>query len=98
LHQTFYSRLDEEDREVFVKVIHDTFGVKKNPHSTNFKVNIMKEAPQTGIIVLGPTSTKTTIIKEYLSLFDPQTLSTEIFNPNSVELKYFLGESLLGRW
>jgi len=44
-------------------VLSDILGKKVEPKSSNYKINIMKEAPQTGIIVLGPTSTKTTIIK-----------------------------------
>lgn len=36
---------------------------------------MMKEAPQTGIIVLGPTSTKTTTIKDYIALFDPKKIT-----------------------
>ena len=34
----------------------------------------MKEAPQTGIIVLGPTSSKTTIISEYIKLYEASKL------------------------
>lgn len=79
-------------------MISDTFGKKKEQKNSNYKVTMMKEAPQTGIIVLGPTSTKTTIIHQYISLFEPEKVHTEVFNPNSIELKYFLGESLLGKW
>lgn len=98
LYKTFYSRLDVEDKETFLKVLSDILGKKIEPKESNYKVNIMKEAPQTGIIVLGPTSTKTTIIKEYTSSFEQRSLNVEIFNPNSIELKYFLGENIKGRW
>jgi hypothetical protein len=52
---------------------------------------MMREAPQTGIIVLGPTSSKTTTIKQYISLFDFNKMIVEVFNPNSIDLKHFLG-------
>jgi hypothetical protein len=48
--------------------------------------------------VLGPTSSKTTLINEYVSLFERAKREVEVFNPNSLELKYFLGESIMGRW
>lgn len=76
LYKTFYSRLDQEDREVFLKVIADTFSKKREQKESNYKVAMMKEAPQTGIIVLGPTSTKTTIIQQYISLFDAEKVHT----------------------
>jgi hypothetical protein len=38
------------------------FGKKIEEKQVNYKVSMMKEAPQTGIIVLGPTSCKTSII------------------------------------
>jgi hypothetical protein len=79
-------------------VLEDTLGKKKETKEASYKVSIMKEAPQTGIIVMGPTSCKTTTIKDYIQLFDPNKLVVEIFNPNSIELKYFLGENILGRW
>lgn len=74
------------------------FGKRIEEKQTNYKVAMMKEAPQTGIIVLGPTSFKTTLINEYIGLFPAQDRVVEVFNPNSLELKYFLGESILGRW
>lgn len=83
---------------MFLKVLDDNLGKKKVQKENSFKVEIMKEAPQTGIIVMGPTSTKTTIIKQYIETFDPKTTNVEVFNPNSLDLKYFLGESQLGRW
>ena len=36
---------------------------------------MMKEAPQTGIIVLGPTSCKTTTINDFIELFDPKKVT-----------------------
>ena len=49
----------------------------------NYKVAMMREAPQTGIIVLGPTSSKTTLINEYVSLFESHR-NVQLFNPNSL--------------
>jgi hypothetical protein len=50
----------------------------------NYKVAMMREAPQTGIIVLGPTSSKTTLINEYVSLFERAHRNVQLFNPNSL--------------
>jgi hypothetical protein len=90
--------LDGGDKSTFLKVLSDILGKQISAKESNYKIKIMKEAPQTGIIVLGPTSTKTTIIKQYTSSFDQSALHVMIFNPNSIELKYFLGESIMGRW
>jgi Tfp pilus assembly pilus retraction ATPase PilT len=81
-----------------MRIIQDMFGRKVEQKEVNYKVAMMKEAPQTGIIVLGPTSSKTTLINEFISLFNPTKRNVEVFNPNSLELKYFLGENIMGRW
>lgn len=64
----------------------------------DFKVKYIREAPQTGIIVLGETSTKTTLIKDYCLSFKEQKTEVTIFNTNSVEIQHFIGETVLGRW
>jgi hypothetical protein len=81
-----------------MRIVQDMFGHKVEQKEVNYKVAMMKEAPQTGIIVLGPTSSKTTLINEFISLFNPTKRNVEVFNPNSLELKYFLGENIMGRW
>ena len=81
-----------------MKILNDTLGKKKSPQEDSYKVNMMVEAPQTGIIVLGPTSSKTTIISAFINKYEQSKLVVETFNPNSVELKYFLGENIMGRW
>ena len=56
----------------------------------------MKNSPQTGLIVFGPTSSKSTIIKRYCESF--KNANVKKFNPASVNLKYFMGETIYGRW
>lgn len=73
------------------------FGKRVEQKAMAYKVAMMREAPQTGIIVLGPTSCKSSLIADYLSLFPPNR-KVEAFNPNSLEMKYFLGEAVMGRW
>lgn len=62
----------------------DLFGRRAEEKATSYKVAMMREAPQTGIIVLGPTSSKTTLINHYIALFKSSTTTVEIFNPNSL--------------
>jgi hypothetical protein len=45
---------------------------------------------------MGETSSKSTTIKQYCSTFI--TPYVFIFNPNSLDINHFLGESQLGRW
>ena len=42
LYKTFYSRLDEDDKGVFLKVLSDSLGKKKSPKAKSFKVEIMR--------------------------------------------------------
>ena len=98
LYRTFYSRLAELDKQTFLKVIADVFGGNPSLKHPEFKVQSMMEAPQTGIIVLGPTSAKTTTINLYVKCFKADKRVVEVFNPSSIELKHFLGESVMGKW
>ena len=98
LYRTFYSRLASHDKQTFLKVIADLFGGNPSLKHPEFKVQSMMEAPQTGIIVLGPTSAKTTTIQHYIRCFPGDRRVVETFNPSSIELKYFLGESVMGKW
>jgi hypothetical protein len=49
----------------------------------------MTNSPQTGLIIFGPTSTKSALIEEYCHQFPDASIRK--FNPSSVELKYFMG-------
>jgi len=56
----------------------------------------MKESNQTGLIVFGPVSTKSTLIREFCQTYENPNV--KLFNPVSVDLKYFLGEFVHGKW
>jgi hypothetical protein len=50
----------------------------------------MLDSPQSGIIVLGPTSTKTTLIDMYIQSLHPD-VNVEKYSPNSMDMKFFMG-------
>ena len=56
----------------------------------------MRNSPQTGLIIFGPTSSKSTLIKKYCQSYDKPIIKN--FNPSSVDMKYFMGETIFGRW
>lgn len=49
----------------------------------------MRECSQTGIIVFGPVSIKSTLIKNYCLTFENSVV--HLYNTNSTDVKYFLG-------
>ena len=63
-YDVFYFRLTPSEKSIFQKIINDIFahipsGIKSDPSA---RVTTMKESPQTGIIVCGQVSTKSTLI------------------------------------
>ncbi len=64
-YDVFYFRLTPSDKPIFQKIINDIFahipsGIKSDLIA---RVTAMKESHQTGIIVCGPVSTKSTLIQ-----------------------------------
>jgi hypothetical protein len=59
------------------------------------KYRAIVEATQLGIIVLGDTSCKTTLIERYIR---ESYSKTRWFNPNSMDPMYFFGGKLQSGW
>jgi dynein heavy chain len=84
LYEGFWFKLAEADRLAFEKIVDDTFHYKpaKSASPMAETLTSMLDCPQTGIIVFGPISTKSTLIRSYCSSFSDAVV--EIFNPNAV--------------
>lgn len=95
----YLSRVRPEDRSIFIKTVADTIKSEaQSPPDLSLKerIELIEAAPQTGIIIFGPPSTKSTLIQRYCE--KKKQKSVHIFNPSSVALKYFLGQTIHGRW
>ena len=81
---------------MFHKILQDAFEVEETQNLENDIISSMKSSPQTGLIIFGPTSSKSTLIKKYCQSYEKPIVRN--FNPSSVDLKYFMGETVFGRW
>lgn len=96
-YDVFMNRLKENQKIIFSKAIYDNFKYEGLVVLDNqMRVKSMRESNQTGLIVFGPVSTKSTIIREYCQSFPNRNV--KLFNPVSVDLRYFLGEFVHGKW
>lgn len=89
-YDVFLNRLNDKDKPVFEKTIFDNFKYKPSTVLNNrSRISQMRETKQTGIIVFGPVSIKSTLIKEFCKSYENSYI--KLFNPISTDLKYFLG-------